>query len=111
MSSTLNYSKGQSESGYLSLFVEETSILEVRNLTQIEEQRSSPILPKNNVEQYSKVSTPTAQNYFLTYAPPNLLMETVPTAGFEPVQPKLENNFANPEHVEPTNNFQKVIPL
>lgn len=107
LSSTLNYSKGQSESGYLSLFVEETSILEVRNLTQIEEQRSSPILPKNNVEQYSKVSTPTAQNYFFDYAPPNLLMETVPTAGFEPVQPKLENNFANPEHVEPTKQFSE----
>ena len=95
------------ESGYLSLFVEETSIIEARNLTRIEveEKRYSPALPQKNIEIPSKTVISSIQNYPSEYTSPKLPLETSSISGFNPIETTLEEKQVNSENFQPIEQF------
>lgn len=104
LSSTLINVKDLLEYGFTSLFVEEISIIEARNLIQIEEKRpsSSPILVQKIIEDKNTPDhIPKMQNVSAGYTPPDLFSGILPFGGFSPIETGLEEEAVHADNFEP----------
>lgn len=102
LSSMVFYSKGLSDIGFASLFLEEISVIEARNYIEIKSEQTMSL--QKNIETSSSGSSINVQNYSSEHASYNVLNEKNPNTGFSPVEFKFEDKATSNQLSEAVSN-------